>query len=360
MVSSKPYHLINYEKAYAETGSAPEESSYRDHELRNRVQDKADRMDDRLLSLWEDVTSVNIHPDVSIKTDRSPRGLGELIGELVSNLLTDNTLDSHSDFLSGVIEGLDSGAPHDHVTKSTGMEARTELLERTREKTTEQLDRQVKVTEEWFDGYINKDRNTREAREYIQEVLENNDFCSSKFVVQQIQFELLDGRDNRRQEAWDATSALSETSILEVVERKSLEERAKLRRQIEEDVKNLHSKRRGQSRREVFEYVATQTDEQPIHTNDFVRAGKRLGDRSVVVTILNDLAGKTGRRERGHDKVRSANPLLERVNGDKWQTTAYGDIIADWLFEEGLGLSDTTREEEVAVAKELEDSDANE
>lgn len=245
------------------------------------------------------------------------------------------------------------------MTKLTGREYRTELLQRTREKTTKQLNQQVEGTEEWFDGYMTKDRNTQDAREYIQKVLEHNDLCSSDFIIQQVQFELLDGQHNRRQKEWNPTNTLSEASILEVVDRESLEERAKLRRQIGEDVKNLQSERRGQSRRDVFEYIATRKDEQPIHTDDFVRAGQKLGDRSVIVTILNNLAGETGRREAGYDQVRSANPLLRRISDNEWETTAYGDIMADWLFEEGLGLSNTTREEEVAIAKELEDSAAD-
>ncbi|WP_338756338.1 hypothetical protein V9T20_02355 [Halobacterium salinarum] len=359
MVSSKPYHLINYEKEYAMTGSAPEDSSYRDHELRSRVQDKADRIDDRLTSLSDDVNSISLLSDVTINTLRSPRELGNLIGEIVSDLLVDNDLDSHSDFLSGVIEGLDSVAPHDHVTKSAGREHRTELLERTQEKTTKQLNQQVEGTEEWWDDNTTKERNTQDAREFIQRVLEHNDLCSSDFVIQQVQFEMLDGREGRRQEEWNPKDALSEASILEIVDRESLEERAKLRRQIGEDMKNLQSERRGQSRQDVFEYIATRKEEQPIHTDDFVRAGQKLGDRSVVVTILNDLAGETGRREGGYDQVRSANPLLRRIDDNEWETTAYGDIIADWLFGEGLRLPDTTKEKQVDVVKELEDSAAD-
>ncbi|GGC63430.1 hypothetical protein [Haloferax sulfurifontis] len=296
----KAHRLINYEKEYAETGEAPKESSYRDHELRARVQEKADLIGPRIDSLWEDITSIALLDDVAIRGHHSPRSLGTTFGSIASTLYQDDGVagaEWASNFLAGVVEGLDTRAPHDSVTKDAAKEETSALLSRVESKSMERIESEAKESDEFFEAtYVKKEQDRREAKQYIGGVLSSHDIDHSQHHITSIQFELTDSPVGYPMSNRDFSPAdsISEDEILTYAAENRIEQTDKLWKAIGQDLDRLRREWRGQSIREVFEQVASHSREKAAHTDTIV---KEFSSTDPVIAILKDLSGRTGRRK---------------------------------------------------------------
>lgn len=359
----KPFRLSPYELQWARNGEPPDESTYRNHELRKQVQEKADLIGNRLDVLRRDLELIGLNEEIDFFLLRSPNSLGATIGEIAVNLLyegdplsspknPDERAELEAEFLAGVINGLDQQSPHDSATAPAAKQFREDLIDRVQQKISRELEREVAASEEWFeDVYKTREEDIQRARAFIQEVLEAGGYPSSQWVVDQIQFGLVDSPEGYpyNNQEWDPVEELSETDVLQFAKEESLPERHALRKQIDLDVERLYKEWRGIQPIDVFEVVVEQ-DSRSVFTGDI---GRETGDRDSVTAILNDLAGVTGRRKSSHERVHTDAPILNKEDGNRWEVTEYGEALADWLFEAGLGFSTTAAEEQAAIAESL-------
>lgn len=359
-MSPKPFWLSEYELQWARTGEVPDESSYRNHELRNQVQEKVDAINARLDTLRRDLEAISYNEDVELPLPRSPRDLGKTVGFVAEQLLSSDELadgvESRAEFLAGVVRELDTEAPHDSVTAQRGMEKRIDLMDRTVQKTRKEVKQEVSVVEDTFERFNEKDQTAERARTRIREILDAENYPVSDWVVEQISRGVLEKPEGYPLQHldWDPVEELSKRAVLQYASEQSLSERHVLREQIGRDVRRLHKEWRGVQPVDIFEIIAERWDGRSILTADIVR---ETGDQDIVVAILNDLAGVTGRRETLHDRVHTDAPILAKTNSNRWEMTDYGEALVDWLFEEGLGFSSTAPEEQAEIVESLGLSD---
>ncbi|WP_154019119.1 hypothetical protein [Halococcus agarilyticus] len=321
-MSEEPYRLVGYQKDYAYTGKAPEESTYRDHELREPVQSKADMVDDRIDALWSDVTLTNRLTDVTIGTRYSPHDLGCKFGEIAASLLSvkdsENSICFYSEFLTGIVEEIDEKAVPNMTVSPVEKEYidkaqfRNELLESVQKNMSTQLKNDLEDSHDRFRSYQESGEKREEVQNHIRKILENSGYDPSEYIVNKLYYTMVALPRNYpiNQSNLNAKELVSESEILQAVEEEQLVERSLLRTQVSDDIDRLQKDWKNLSPRDVFEYVALQNKSQVVPKHEVVRKFK---DETVTIAVLNDLAGIPDRRNHEYiDRVFEDAPLLQK------------------------------------------------
>ena len=322
----QPYRLNKNEKWYAKTQKPPVDSSYDSYKLKNRIQEKADLLDDRIAALESDTYDFNHLDDINFSSRHDPYTLGQKLGKIARYTLSmhdEDVTESASDFLSGVLMGLQYRDQNGDRFGKVDQDYIEELMKQTQHKSTTELNDWATIERANYEyAYIKQPNIKQDRYSHIQSILNENDVPAPVWIVRTVYREIVDTEDD--------TTTISESDVLEVVNELDLTDRKRLKDQIDYDLERLATKRRGVLPYNIFKAIAT-SDDQSISMNDI----KEYGDKDVRATILNDLAGVEGRRKRGHEQVWSERPVIEDGPSNKWRLTKYGEFLAAWLFDDG-------------------------
>jgi len=349
-MTDKPYHLNITERGYVITGEAWK--SYGKSKIKGLVQERLDRIDDRILALERDITDTYNFTDFKMESQFSPSELGSKFGRTAGSLIFSNEHDEIvepvSDFLSHAVVEMSRLGSHNVTSQKSVSQIVGEIIERTEEKSDRRLQRlcddEAKVS---VDNFALKVKKKEEEIGFIRDVLIQNDTLANDWVINKVQkilireFDPEDIPEKPQYDDWNPFEAITEADILEAVKNNHIEEWIQLREQVNFDIGRLLTKRRGVYPCKVFAFVALDDME----ADDITR---KNGMNDVITTILNDLSGKEREREIP-TQIWSERPLIQKIDsGSGWALTEYGEFMSKVLFDRQPDLIDDKYQQELS------------
>lgn len=387
--AQRPYHLVESEYSFLNTGEPPGSYQDRPDKLHSRVEDKVNRLPDRIELLLEDISMLSEPPfserealfDVSdgdeygyftaeqwgdawldlmgiypqedltdVFSDRSssyhnPAGeFGQKLGRLWASLMLypENISPQQLwiDAVKGFVDGLYLNNPH------LGERARPQqrrkfietLVDEVETWAMEEIDTKAKSEQEWFDEWKDRDKIDRKTRKRITKILENEGI-DPVYVRNYIYFELTDHLRQRPSKS-SIEDEITPDIVVKLVEEEQLRAKAAIMAKLSDDAEAIREKSgKGPDPDAILETIYRGEGYSSL---EIAKQCTKREHQPGVTETATDMAGQKDPDDRP-GRVWNEIPILEG-DPEGWSLTTYGCLLAEHMFDGHLGyeVSDLT------------------
>lgn len=401
--AQKPYHLVESESSFLRTGEPQGSYSDRPDKLHSRIDDKVNRLPDRLALLFEDVSLLDNPPfserevmadtvageelsyftperwgdawldlmDIPPQRDlteaftpgsspsHTPAGeFGRKLGKLWSSLmLYPSDIPPQRlwlDAIQGFIDGLYLENPE--LAGEDRPEQRREFIERLVDeieaRALKKIDTRAQAEEEWFNDWKARNKSFRQSREKVTKILENEGIAPV-YVSNYVYSELTDSSHEHFTETdTEVDDEINPEAVREFIEAEQLRAKAAILERLYDDAALLREKSgRGPEPTAILKAVYRREGTSSV---EIAQACTREEHQAGVTETAQDMAGHKNPDDRP-GKVWAEFPLLEGTP-EGWTLTTYGRLLARHMFDGHLGInaSDITDDHVKLLAPRLE------
>jgi hypothetical protein len=372
-MSYKAYRLTEKERTYLETGEPP--GTYTPAEIEQRIEEKIELISDRFEHLSNDVELLREEGYLDVEswasgwlelmdvelpeaaaddglrdaftrkssekewyTHATPPGeFGYEVGDMLYHLMLlprgVNREDVYLDLAWGVVQGIY------WFTDEHTYEGIKRLEERSQRKlkADDRLSQFADFAEQMGDlGDEIDDR--------IEEILKSEGIEPTPGLVREIHNEAENEREELPFMVWGSgeeaiVEAYTPELVNEVIEEKRILEKRQMREIVEDDAELLDEKAGSPSARAVLLDLLESENEVDSSGEVASRLNENKDWTSRVTTVARDLAGvKNGNAGWKHRDIWDDRPVVEG-DRDGWKTTAYGEVVAEYLQANDTPLS---------------------